>query len=216
MGCRRKKKCKFAEEMDQRYSSDLFRRAVDEFSKLPGVGRKTAVRLVLHILRLDKDVVDGFADAIKELRHEIKYCSVCHNISDTEMCDICSDEKRDTSTVCVVENIQDVMAIEATTQYHGLYHVLGGVISPMEGVGPTDLEIESLVNRVAEGGVTEVILALSSTVEGDTTNFFISRKLAKYDVRLTVLARGLSMNDELQYTDEITLGRSIVNRVEYK
>lgn len=202
--------------MDQRYSSDLFRRAVDEFSKLPGVGRKTAVRLVLHILRLDKDVVDGFADAIKELRHEIKYCSVCHNISDTEVCDICSDEKRDTSTVCVVENIQDVMAIEATTQYHGLYHVLGGVISPMEGVGPTDLEIESLVNRVAEGGVTEVILALSSTVEGDTTNFFISRKLAKYDVRLTVLARGLSMNDELQYTDEITLGRSIVNRVEYK
>lgn len=202
--------------MDQRYSSDLFRRAVDEFSKLPGVGRKTAVRLVLHILRLDKDVVDGFADAIKELRHEIKYCSVCHNISDTEMCDICSDEKRDKSTVCVVENIQDVMAIEATTQYHGLYHVLGGVISPMEGVGPTDLEIESLVNRVAEGGVTEVILALSSTVEGDTTNFFISRKLAKYDVRLTVLARGLSMNDELQYTDEITLGRSIVNRVEYK
>ena len=202
--------------MDQRYSSDLFRRAVDEFSKLPGVGRKTAVRLVLHILRLDKDVVDGFADAIKELRHEIKYCSVCHNISDTEVCDICSDEKRDKSTVCVVENIQDVMAIEATTQYHGLYHVLGGVISPMEGVGPTDLEIESLVNRVAEGGVTEVILALSSTVEGDTTNFFISRKLAKYDVRLTVLARGLSMNDELQYTDEITLGRSIVNRVEYK
>lgn len=202
--------------MDQRYSSDLFRRAVDEFSKLPGVGRKTAVRLVLHILRLDKDVVDGFADAIKELRHEIKYCSVCHNISDTEVCDICSDEKRDTSTVCVVENIQDVMAIEATTQYHGLYHVLGGVISPMEGVGPTDLEIESLVDRVAEGGVTEVILALSSTVEGDTTNFFISRKLAKYDVRLTVLARGLSMNDELQYTDEITLGRSIVNRVEYK
>lgn len=202
--------------MDQRYSSDLFRRAVDEFSKLPGVGRKTAVRLVLHILRLDKDVVDGFADAIKELRHEIKYCNVCHNISDTEVCDICSDEKRDKSTVCVVENIQDVMAIEATTQYHGLYHVLGGVISPMEGVGPTDLEIESLVNRVAEGGVTEVILALSSTVEGDTTNFFISRKLAKYDVRLTVLARGLSMNDELQYTDEITLGRSIVNRVEYK
>lgn len=202
--------------MDQRYSSDLFRRAVDEFSKLPGVGRKTAVRLVLHILRLDKDVVDGFADAIKELRHEIKYCSVCHNISDTEVCDICSDEKRDKSTVCVVENIQDVMAIEATTQYHGLYHVLGGVISPMEGVGPTDLEIESLVNRVAEGGVTEVILALSSTVEGDTTNFFISRKLAKFDVRLTVLARGLSMNDELQYTDEITLGRSIVNRVEYK
>lgn len=202
--------------MDQRYSSDLFRRAVDEFSKLPGVGRKTAVRLVLHILRLDKDVVDGFADAIKELRHEIKYCSVCHNISDTEVCDICSDEKRDKSTVCVVENIQDVMAIEATTQYHGLYHVLGGVISPMEGVGPTDLEIESLVNRVAEGGVTEVILALSSTVEGDTTNFFISRKLAKYGVRLTVLARGLSMNDELQYTDEITLGRSIVNRVEYK
>ncbi len=202
--------------MDQRYSSDLFRRAVDEFSKLPGVGRKTAVRLVLHMLRLETASVDGFADAIKELRHEIKYCSVCHNISDTEVCEICSDEKRDKTMVCVVENIQDVMAIEATTQYHGLYHVLGGVISPMDGVGPADLEIESLVARVGEGGVQEVILALSSTVEGDTTNFFISRKLANYNVRLTVLARGLSMNDELQYTDEITLGRSIVNRVEYK
>ena len=195
----------------------MFGKAVEEFAKLPGVGRKTAARLVLHLLRLDVANVDAFTDAVHELCHGVRYCKECHNISDTEVCDICSDPRRDRSMICVVENIQDVMAIEATTQYKGLYHVLGGVISPMDGVGPSDLEIESLIERVGEGDVSEVILALSSTMEGDTTNFFISRKLAPYsDVRLTVLARGLSMNDELQYTDEATLGRSIVNRVEYK
>ena len=206
----------FATVMVGQYSSDLFGRAVDELSKLPGVGRKTAVRLVLHMLRLDTNAVDSFTQAINTLCHEVKYCKECHNISDTEICDICGNPKRDRSIICVVENIQDVLAIEATTQYKGLYHVLGGVISPMDGIGPSDLEIESLIERVKTGTVNEVIFALSSTMEGDTTNYFISRKLSGLNVRLSILARGLSMNDELQYTDEITLGRSIVNRVEYK
>ena len=203
--------------MEQRYSSELFERAVDEFSKLPGVGRKSALRLVLHLLRMDVGSVDGFANAVSQLRHEVNYCRVCHNISDDEVCQICASESRDRTLICVVENIRDVMAIEATNQYHGLYHVLGGVISPLDGIGPADLEIQSLVDRVAQGGIAEVILALSSTMEGDTTNFYVSRKLAQYvGTRLTVLARGLSVNDELQYTDEVTLGRSIVNRVEFR
>lgn len=202
--------------MEQRYSSELFERAVDELSRLPGVGRKTALRLVLHLLRMDVNSVDGMADAMVRLRHDVKYCRVCHNISDDEVCGICSDARRDSGTVCVVENIQDVMAIEATMQYSGLYHVLGGVISPMDGIGPNDLQIQSLVDRVEAGGVSEVILALSSTMEGDTTNFYISRKLSRFDgLKLTVLARGLSVNDELQYTDEATLGRSIINRVPF-
>lgn len=202
--------------MNQHYSSELFERAVDEFSKLPGIGRKTALRLVLHTLRMDTGAVDGFCGAVKRLRHEVRYCTVCHNISDTDICQICGNTSRDAATVCVVENIQDVMAIEATTLYHGLYHVLGGIISPMDGIAPSDLEIQSLVDRVAKGGINEVILALSSTMEGDTTNFYIARKLAPYKtVRLTVLARGLSVNDELQYTDEVTLGRSITNRVDF-
>lgn len=203
--------------MEPHFSSVLFERAVDELSRLPGVGRKTALRLVLHILRMDMNSVDAMANALVRLRHEVKYCKVCHNISDSDVCGICGDSKRDTSIVCVVENIQDVMAIEATMQYNGLYHVLGGVISPMDGVGPSDLQIQSLVDRVSEGGVKEVILALSSTMEGDTTNFYISRKLKTFmeTVKLTVLARGLSVNDELQYTDEATLGRSIVNRVPF-
>lgn len=202
--------------MEQRYSSELFERAVDEFSKLPGVGRKSALRLVLHLLRMDVGAVDGFADAVRQLRHNVNYCKVCHNISDTEVCQICASPSRDTSTICVVENIRDVMAIEATSQYHGLYHVLGGVISPLDGIGPSDLHIQSLAERVGKGDVNEVILALSSTMEGDTTNFYISRKLSGFpNVRLTVLARGLSVNDELQYTDEVTLGRSIVNRVDF-
>ena len=185
--------------MEQRYSSELFERAVDEFSKLPGVGRKSALRLVLHMLRMDVGAVDGFADAMYQLRHNVNYCKVCHNISDTEVCQICSSPSRDATTICVVENIRDVMAIEATSQYHGLYHVLGGVISPLDGIGPSDLQIQSLVDRVGQGEVKEVILALSSTMEGDTTNFYISRKLSDYpNVRLTVLARGLSVNDELQ------------------
>lgn len=207
----------FAFHMEQQYSSALLGKAVEEFAKLPGIGRKTAMRLVLHTLRLDAEKVDGFCDAISTLRHNVNYCSVCHNISDTEVCSICSNSQRDASLICVVENIQDVMAIEATMQYKGLYHVLGGVISPMDGVGPSDLEIQSLVTRVDDGGISEVILALSSTMEGDTTNFFISRKLARFeDLKITVLARGLSVNDELQYTDEATLGRSIVNRVPFR
>lgn len=183
-----------------------------EFSRLPGIGRKTALRLVLHLLRQENDDVDAFAQAITTMKHEVKHCRVCHNISDTDVCPICSDVHRDASTICVVENIQDVMAVENTQQFHGLYHVLGGIISPMDGIGPSDLEIESLVSRVAEGNIKEVILALSSTMEGDTTNFFIFRKLAPYDVKVSIIARGISVGDELEYTDEITLGRSILNR----
>lgn len=198
------------------YPSILLTKAVDEFSKLPGIGSKTALRLVLHLLKQDTDHVEGFANALTELSHGVKYCKVCHNISDTDVCQICSSPKRDTSTVCVVENIQDVMAIENTQTYHGVYHVLGGVISPMDGIGPSDLEIQSLVDRVGEGGVKEVILALSPTMEGDTTNFFIFRKLAGTDVTISVIARGVALNDELQYTDEVTLGRSIINRTPFK
>lgn len=202
--------------MNRQYSSSLLERAVDEFAKLPGIGRKTAMRLVLHTLRMDVDAVDSFSQAISTLRHDVNYCRVCHNISDTEVCQICANPSRDASTICVVENIQDVLALEATGQYRGLYHVLGGVISPMDGVGPGELEIQSLLDRVEEGGVKEIILALSSTMEGDTTNFFIYRKLMKHpEVSLTVLARGLSINDELQYTDEVTLGRSLACRVPF-
>lgn len=198
--------------MNQQYPSILLEKAVGEFAKLPGVGRKTAMRFALHLLRQDTTVVEAFGNAIITLKHEVKYCKVCHNISDTEMCRICSNPNRDSSTVCVVENIRDVMAVEATQQYKGLYHVLGGVISPMDGIGPSDLQIESLVERVKSGEVKEVILALSSTMEGDTTNFYIFRKLAGIDVKISVIARGISIGDELEYTDEVTLGRSIVNR----
>lgn len=196
----------------QQYPSQLLERAVEAFSQLPGVGRKTALRLVLHLLRQSTDDVDSFADAVIRVKHDVKYCKVCHNISDDETCSICSDARRDASLVCVVENVQDVMAIENTQQFHGLYHVLGGIISPMDGIGPNDLEIDSLVRRVEEGGIKEVILALASTMEGDTTNFYISRKLKDTGVKLSVIARGISVGDELEYTDEVTLGRSILNR----
>ncbi len=198
--------------MNQQYPSVLLEKAVNEFAKLPGIGRKTAMRLVLYLLRQDEHAVESFGNAIITLKREVKYCKICHNISDTETCRICSNPSRDASTICVVENIRDVMAVENTQQYNGLYHVLGGVISPMDGIGPSDLQIESLVDRVKAGGVKEVILALSSTMEGDTTNFYIFRKLAPLDVKLTMIARGISMGDELEYTDEVTLGRSIVNR----
>lgn len=198
--------------MDNAYPSKLLEKAVGEFSKLPGIGRKTALRLVLNMLRRSEEEVEEFAEAVSRLRKDVKYCRVCHNISDTEVCPICSDTRRDASTICVVENIRDVMAVENTQQYGGLYHVLGGIISPMDGIGPADIEIDSLVKRVADGGVREVILALSSTMEGDTTNFYISRKLAPYDVELSVIARGISVGDELEYTDEVTLGRAIINR----
>lgn len=202
--------------MNQQYSSTLLQNAVDEFSRLPGIGRKTALRLVLHLLKMEEGVVDHFAQSITTLRHDVRHCKVCHNISDEEVCSICSSPSRDASVVCVVENFQDVLAVEATTQFHGLYHVLGGVISPIDGISPSDLEIESLVERISEGGVEEVILALSSTMEGDTTNFYIYRRLQSFpDLRVSTLARGISINDELQYTDEVTLGRSILNRIPF-
>ena len=198
---------------NQPYPSRLLENAVTQFSRLPGIGRKTALRLVLHLLRQEDEDVDQLASALTTMKREVKRCRVCHNISDQDVCPVCSDTRRDRHTVCVVENIQDVMAIENTQQFHGLYHVLGGVISPMDGIGPSDLEIQSLVERVGQGDVDEVILALSPTMEGDTTNFYIFRKLAPYQqLRITVIARGVSVGDELEYTDEVTLGRSILNR----
>lgn len=199
----------------QHYPSQLLERAVEEFAKLPGIGSKTAMRLVLHLLRQDVKAVEAFGNSVVRLRQEVKFCHICHNISDTETCDICGNPRRDHALICVVENIQDVMAIEATQQYRGTYHVLGGVISPMDGIGPSDLQIQSLVERVREGDVAEVILALSPTMEGDTTNFYLYRKLAESGVKVSVIARGVAQNDELQYTDEVTLGRSIVNRTPF-
>lgn len=201
--------------MEQQYPSQLLENAVEEFAKLPGIGRKTALRLVLHLLRQEPQTTQNFASALLTLSRDVKRCKVCHNISDTEVCPICVNPKRDASTVCVVENIQDVMAVENTQQFWGLYHVLGGVISPMEGIGPSDLEIESLVERVKAGGIKEVILALSSTMEGDTTNFYLYRKLSGLPVKVSIIARGISVGDELQYADEVTLGRSILNRTEF-
>ena len=203
--------------------STLLDNAVSQFSRLPGIGRKTALRLVLHTLRQDDADVTAFTDALTTLKRNVKYCQVCYNISDTDVCPICSDKRRDVTTVCVVENIQDVMAIEQTQQYHGVYHVLGGVISPMDGIGPGDIRIDELVDRIAashdmpdsndSAKVKEVIFALASTMEGDTTNFYISRRLKQFpDLKMSVIARGINVGDELQYTDEVTLGRSILNR----
>ena len=201
--------------MNRPYSSALLENAVNEFAKLPGIGKKTALRLVLHLLRQEEFSVENFGNAIIKLRKEIKYCHVCHNISDSDTCSLCSDPNRDDSIICVVENIKEVMVIENTHQFKGRYHVLGGVISPMDGIGPSDLEIDSLVTRVSEGGIQEIILALSATMEGDTTNFYIFRKLAPYNIKISILARGVSVGDELEYTDEITLGRSIINRMPF-
>lgn len=195
-------------------ASTLLDNAVSQFSRLPGIGRKTALRLVLHMLRQDAEDVKQFTDALSILRRDVKYCQVCYNISDTDICPICSDKSRDASTVCVVENIQDVIAIEQTQQYRGLYHVLGGNISPMDGIGPNDIKINELVERISlNPEIKEVIFALASTMEGDTTNFYISRRLQQFpQLTLSVIARGISVGDELQYTDEVTLGRSILNR----
>lgn len=198
--------------MNNSFSSSLLDSAVNEISKLPGIGKKSALRLVLHLLRQDENVAVALGEAIIKLRKEIKYCKVCHNISENEICEICSDEKRDKSTVCVVENIKDVISIENTRQFNGLYHVLGGIISPIDGISPNDIEIDSLVERAKSGEIKEVILALSTTIEGDTTNFYIFRKLAGCDIKISILARGVSIGDELEYTDEVTLGRSILNR----
>ena len=200
--------------MNRAYPSTLLENAVDELSALPGVGRKTALRLSLYLLRREPEYAERLGTALQALRRDVKYCRTCHNICDTDLCDICADTSRDRSTVCVVENVKDVMTVENTAQFRGLYHVLGGIISPIDGIGPADLEIDSLVKRVAEGEVREVVLALSTTMEGDTTNFFIYRKLSAYPVRVTVIARGVSIGDELEYADEVTLGRSILNRVE--
>ena len=199
----------------QQYPSTLLQHAVNEMSRLPGIGRKSALRLVLHMLRMDPNQVDSLAGSLSQLVHEVRYCRVCHNISDVETCAICADSHRDAGMVCVVENVQDVMAIEQTQQYRGLYHVLGGVISPMDGIGPSNLEIQSLIERVQAGGVKEVILALSPTMEGDTTNFYTYRKLQDTGVAVTVIARGVAQNDELQYTDEVTLGRALLGRTPY-
>jgi len=194
------------------YSSKLFDDTVNEFSKLPGIGKRTATRLVLHLLKLEQENLERFGETIIKLAKEIKHCSNCHNISDTETCSICSDKSRETSSICVVENIKDVIAIENTQQFKGKYHVLGGILSPMEGIGPSDLNIQSLENRIKKSDVKELILALSPTMEGDTTNFYIYKKFNQLGVKLTTLARGVSFGDELEYADEITLGRSIVNR----
>lgn len=197
------------------FPSKLLENAVNEFASLPGIGRKTAFRLVMNLLKRDAGEVERFGESIIRLHKEIHYCKICHSISDAEICSICSDDKRDRSTICVVENIQDVMAIENTGQFRGIYHVLGGIISPVDGIGPADLKIDSLEEKVREGGISEVILALSTTMEGDTTNFYLSRRLGKFDVLLTTLARGVAVGDELEYTDEITLGRAISNRSPY-
>lgn len=202
--------------MNQQYPSLLLEKAVGELAKLPGIGRKTALRLALHLLRQSESEVEAFSQAVLKMRQEIKRCRCCHNISDAELCPICSDKRRDASLVCVVENIQDVMAVENTQQFNGLYHVLGGVISPMDGIGPADIEVDSLVERVAAGGIKEVIFALGSTMEGDTTNFYISRKLSPFNIQMSVIARGISVGDELEYTDEVTLGRSIVHRIPFE
>ena len=199
--------------MEQEFASSLLENAVKELSRLPGVGRKTALRLALHLLRRDESEGVALGQAIIDLRQGIRYCSVCHNISESEVCPVCASPSRDRSTVCVVENVRDVMSFENTGQYRGLYHVLGGLISPMDGVGPDMLEIDSLVERVAAGDITEVILALSATMEGDTTNFYIFRKLAPFtELRITLLARGMAVGNEIEYTDELTLGRSLLQR----
>ena len=198
------------------FPSQLLEQAVNEFNKLPGIGRKTALQLVLSLLKREASDVNRFADAIKNVRNNIKYCKVCHNICDDDICEICNNPDRDHSTICVVENIQDVMAIENTQQYNGIYHVLGGLISPMDGVRPSDLSIGSLIERVSQAPPQEIIFALSSTMEGDTTVFYISKQLEPHHIRTSVIARGISVGDELEYTDEVTLGRSIINRTEYK
>jgi recombination protein RecR len=199
--------------MNRPYPSLLLENAVNELAALPGVGRKTALRLALYILRRDPGYAERLSSSLLALRRDIHYCRECHNICDTDICDICANPVRDHSTVCVVENVKEVMAIENTVQFHGVYHVIGGIISPVEGIGPADLEIDSLVERVASGGVKEVILALRTTMEGDTTNFFLYRKLEAYNIIVSVIARGISIGDEIEYADEITLGRSIINRI---
>lgn len=198
------------------FSSKLIEDAVNAFASLPGIGKKTALRLVLHLINQETDVSEQFADAIVNMRKNIKSCQRCHNLSDTPVCNICNNPRRDAKTICVVESIRDILAIEDTSQFKGLYHVLGGVISPIEGVGPSDLNIDDLVTRIQNEKVNEVIMAISPTIEGDTTIFYISKKLKDHDVKLSTIARGVSFGGELEYADELTLGRSIVARIPYR
>ena len=198
------------------FSSKYIEEAVNAFASLPGIGKKTALRLVLHLIKQDTEVSEQFGKAIVQMRKNIKHCEICHNLSDDRICQVCQDKKRDQSLVCVVESIRDVMAIEDTSQYRGLYHVLGGVISPIEGIGPGDINVDSLIKRVGEGAIQEVIMAISPTIEGDTTIFFISKKLREHGVKVSTIARGISFGGELEYADELTLGRSIVTRIPYK
>jgi len=204
--------------MSMDFSSKLLEQAVNEFAKLPGIGGKTALRLVLHLLRQDAQDVEHFGNTILKLKKEIKHCNICHNLSDTEVCHICSNPRRDPSTVCIVENVRDVMSIENTQQYHGVYHVLGGIISPMEGIGPSDLTINTLLDKITSPSseIKEIILALPTTMEGDTTNFYIFRKLSDINIKITTIARGIAIGDDLEYADELTLGRSIINRTEFE
>ncbi len=198
------------------FSSKLIEEAVNEFSKLPGVGKRTALRFVLHLMKQNKNEVNQFGNAFIKLRSELRYCEKCHNVSDKILCEVCANPNRDHSTICIVEDIRDFMAIENTQQYRGAYHILGGIISPMDGVGPSDLNIESLVKKAANGEIKEVIMALSATMEGDTTNFYIYKRLKEFNLTLSTIARGISIGDELEYADEVTLGRSIVNRTLYE
>lgn len=198
------------------FSSKLLEKAVAEMSQLPGIGKRTALRLVLHMLRQPKDQTLALTEALENMRNDVKFCKSCHNISDVELCEICSNPNRKEDVICVVEDIRDVMAIENTSSFKGLYHVLGGKISPMDGIGPHDLNIETLVNKVKEGSVKELIFALSSTMEGDTTNFYIYKQIQDYEIFTSTIARGISVGDELEYADEITLGRSIINRIPFE
>jgi recombination protein RecR len=198
------------------FSSKLVENVVNEFSKLPGIGRKTALRLALHLLKEEKSEVELLANGLLKMKDEVIFCKMCHNISDTDICNICANPRRDSSLICVVEDIRDVMAIENTSQFNGLYHVLGGIISPMDGVGPNDIKIKELVERIKSGNIYEVILALSATIEGDTTNFYIFRQLKDFDVSVSAIARGVAVGDELEYADEVTLGRSIINRLPFE
>lgn len=198
------------------FSSKLIEEAVNEFSKLPGVGKRTALRFVLHLMKQNKNEVEQFGNAFIKLRSELRYCEKCHNVSDKILCEVCANPHRDHNTVCIVEDIRDFMAIENTQQYRGAYHILGGIISPMDGIGPSDLNIETLVKKAAAGEIKEVIMALSTTMEGDTTNFYIYKRLKEFNLTISTIARGISIGDELEYADEITLGRSIINRVSYE
>lgn len=202
--------------MEGNYSSVLLKNVVGELSRLPGIGQKTALRLALHLLKQKPEIAAALGDSILKLRSEIRYCRVCNNISDHEVCDICSNAKRDHTTLCIVEDIRDMMAIENTGQYKGVYHILGGIISPVEGIGPSDLSIEPVIEKAGSGAFKEIIMALPATVEGDTTNFYLFKVLKQFDVNISIIARGIPVGDELDYTDEITLGRSILMRQPYQ